>query len=138
MNGKAKSPPFVRLPKSVIGSPEFANLSSRAVHVLVMLCHEFTGHNNGGIAFGCRKAGRLCHCGHATAARALQELVDAKLIAAIQKGRIVLGADIKRATTWRINFLENNGEEQPENHPQPDPASVSPMRHRAPHRLVLK
>jgi hypothetical protein len=100
--------PFSPLIWRVIDSPEFATLSARAVHVLVMLLRQFNGHNNGNITFGCRKAGNLCHCSFPTASRALQELVNANLISVVQKGRIVLGADIKRATTWRINFLKGN------------------------------
>lgn len=104
---KDKPGPFVRLPKSVIDSAGFAALSPRAVHVLIWLLRQFNGYNNGAISFGCRKAAQLCRCSYPTASRALAELVSANFISAVDKGRVVLGADIKRATTWRVTFLEN-------------------------------
>jgi hypothetical protein len=111
-NGHAIGEPFSPLIWRVIDSPEFASLSSRAVHILVLLLRRYNGFNNRKIVLGCREAATLCRCDPTTAARALRELVAARIITAIHKGHIVLGADLKRATVWQINFIKETNDDR--------------------------
>jgi hypothetical protein len=66
----------VGIPWHVIDSQAYNGLSPRAVQVLVMLWRQYDGFNNGEIPLGTPRAGRLCHCGQATAWRAFQEIID--------------------------------------------------------------
>lgn len=46
-NGRSKKPPFVMLRKDVIRSEQYANLSYKAVKLLVDVLEQFNGSNNG-------------------------------------------------------------------------------------------
>lgn len=46
-NGRNKTPPFVMLRKDVITSEQFANLSYKAIKLLIDVLEQYNGNNNG-------------------------------------------------------------------------------------------
>ena len=102
-----KHEPFIMLPHAVYDSPEFAALEPIHVALLLLLLRKHNGFNNGDIPLGTREVEKRCHCGHATACRALKRLETDGLITATYKGHLV--PEIGRpnvATRWRLTFLE--------------------------------
>ena len=100
---------FIKLPYAVYDSPEFANLNSIDVAVLLLLIRKHNGHNNGRIALGVREAAGKCRCGKDSAQRALARLRQSGLVAITYKGHLV--PEIGRpdaATKWRLNFVTEN------------------------------
>ena len=46
-NGRSKTPPFVMLRKDVITSEQYANLSYKAIKLLIDVLEQYNGNNNG-------------------------------------------------------------------------------------------
>ena len=46
-NGRNKTPPFVMLRKDVITSEQYANLSYKAIKLLIDVLEQYNGNNNG-------------------------------------------------------------------------------------------
>jgi hypothetical protein len=102
-----KHAPFIMLPHAIYDSPIFAALKPIHIATLLLLIRKHNGHNNGNIPLGTREVEKRCHCGLATASRALKRLQLDGLITATYKGHLV--PEIGRpdvATRWRLNFLE--------------------------------
>ena len=101
-----KSQRFIGLPHAVYDSPAFAMLAPIDIAVLLLLIRKHNGHNNGNIALGVREIAVKCHCGKATALRALKSLQAAGLVALARKGHLV--PEIGRANVasrWRLAFV---------------------------------
>jgi len=122
-----KHEPFIMLPHAVYDSPEFAALEPIHVALLLLLLRKHNGFNNGDIPLGTREVEKRCHCGHATACRALKRLETDGLITATYKGHLV--PEIGRpnvATRWRLTFLEEGYRGPPQNHRGGSPADHHP------------
>src|SRR3954453_24189404 len=98
-----KAPPFIMLPHAVYDSPAFAMLAPVDIAVLLLLIRKHNGRNNGDIVLGVRETASRCHCGKATAARALKHHQDTDLVSLIH--RVPLVPEIGRgnnASRWRL------------------------------------
>ena len=101
-----KSQRFIMLPHAVYDSPAFAMLAPIDIAVLLLLIRKHNGRNNGAIALGIREIAAKCRCGKSTAARALDSLQTAGLVALARKGHLV--PEIGRANVashWRLAFV---------------------------------
>lgn len=98
---KAKS--FAGIPRKVIMSEDYRNLSGSAVKLLVALAYQFRGKNNGDLmaTYSVMKA-KFGFRSKATLTRALKELLDAKLIVRTRVGMFLNpgGKCALYALTW--------------------------------------
>jgi len=103
---RTKSPPFVMLPRWVVRSPAWRDLSPNARAVYLELRDRFNGHNNGMIGLGCREAAEAINVHRNVANRAIKELEDAGFIEATAKGAFRQNG--RRATDWLLTELDDD------------------------------
>lgn len=103
---RAKSPPFVMLPKWVVRSPAWRALSANARAVYLELRDRFNGHNNGMIGLGVREAAEATNMHKNTANRAVAELEAAGFIEPTTKGAFRQNG--RRATEWLLTELPDD------------------------------
>lgn len=98
---------FIKLSHDVVDSAEFAEASSGATRLLILLWRRHNGRNNGKIHCSVREAASWLHCGKSKALACLTELQRLGLIAAAQKGHFDIKAgELKNiSTSWRLLFL---------------------------------
>lgn len=104
---------FVRLPYSVLGSPEFCELSGSACKLLLLICSRYRGFNNGGLRVSLSDAQTYLRCGRSTAKRKFDELEAAGIIECTERGgnRFRDGRQIGVPSAWRVPFLpEGSGD----------------------------
>ena len=91
---------FVALPHVVIDSPSHRALNHAARSLLVDIARQYTGRNNGKLV-ACNKALKpLGWTSHQSVTRALQELIEAKLLTETRKG-----ARPNRAAWFALGFI---------------------------------
>lgn len=78
---------FLALPHSVIDSPAYRALPHPARSLLVDVARQFSGRNNGALVATPRYLQPLGWKSHDTVARALRQLLDARLLVETRKGR---------------------------------------------------
>jgi DNA-binding transcriptional regulator YhcF (GntR family) len=100
---RVKSPPFVMLPKSMLRTPAWRELSSTARSAFVHLCARYNGANNGQIIFSVREAAAELGVSAASASRALRELDDVGFIRPTSMGRFSLKN--RKASEYRLTHL---------------------------------
>lgn len=99
---------FVSLNYLLLDSDAFRELPGNAVKLLLRLGTRFNGANNGAISMSTREAERELNCSHNHAAKCFHLLEDAGFIQATQKGAFHWKK--RHATTWRLTWLECDGE----------------------------
>ncbi|MBD8065634.1 hypothetical protein IC608_09110 [Devosia sp. PTR5] len=103
---RQKSPPFVMLPRWVVRSPSWRELSPNARAVYFELRDRFNGSNNGMIGLGVREAADAINVGRNVANRAIKELHDAGFIEPATKGAFRQNG--RRATEWLLTELPDD------------------------------
>jgi hypothetical protein len=95
---------FIQLERQLVRSDRWQGLSPGARALLIEIWAEHDGHNNGQIRYGTREAEASLRCSRSTAKRWFDELEDAHLIEAVERGgfRWKSGARQGLATAWRI------------------------------------
>ena len=101
--GRAESGTFTALPHTLMDSDEFRGLSPSGLRVLLWLCRQYNGRNNGdlsatitqGIKFGVNSSASL--------AKALKELQELNLIICTRQGQFMQPGSrcALYAITWR-------------------------------------
>lgn len=82
---------FIRLPKILVQSEVWRKLTCRARAAYIELAYIYNGHNNGRIYCASRYLGLKLRCSKTTAARALRELCNAKLVEVTEQGVFTRG-----------------------------------------------
>lgn len=102
---------FVRFPNAVIDSEAFLNLSTNATKLLLLICRQFNGRNNGGLRVSIADAQRQLHCARRTAIRAFKDLEHAGFITKMERGgfRYRGSARVGVSTAWSVSFLPEGG-----------------------------
>jgi hypothetical protein len=103
---RQKSPPFVMLPRWVVRSPAWRQLSPNARAIYFELRDRFNGSNNGMIGLGVREAADATNMHKNSANRAIKELGDAGFIAPATKGAFRQNG--RRATEWLLTELPDD------------------------------
>ncbi len=105
---KGKNDSFISLYHDLVRSEMWVGLSANAVKVLIGIWDQYNGKNNGDLRFGYTHAVRLLRCSRSTAARAFEELVDAGLIEATEKGSFAHKDSARKGmvTAWRITAIK--------------------------------
>ena len=89
-------------------SPAVHSLSANAKVIWVELIIRYKKVNNGEISLSCREAARVCSCSPNTAARAIDELIDRKLV------RVTVDSNFnyksRQARRYELTHLERNGQ----------------------------
>lgn len=98
-NGKRR---FSSIPHFVLDSPDFRNLSGRAVKALLILVRQFNGHNNGDLSAPFKYAREWGFSSKTTLAKALKELRERNLIIVTREGKFLTpgGVCTLYALTW--------------------------------------
>ena len=100
--GRCESGRFIRIPVSVMDSPDFKKLSGAALKLLLALCYQYKGNNNGDLttAFTVMRAYGFTSKG--TLDRAKKQLLEAGLIVMSRQGRFMNPGGIcdLYAITW--------------------------------------
>lgn len=109
---------FATLHFWLLDSDAFRELRGNAVKLMLRLATRYNGANNGAISMSTREALREVSCSHNHAAELFHELQDAGFIRATQKGSF--GWKKRHATTWRLTWLECDGEPATREFMRPD------------------
>lgn len=109
---------FATLHFWMLDSDAFRDLRGNAVKLLLRLATRYNGANNGAISMSTREALEEVNCSHNHAAELFHELADAGLIRATQKGSFHWKK--RHATTWRLTWLECDGEPATKEFMRPD------------------
>ncbi len=96
----------------------FRDLPGNAAKLLLRLATRYNGGNNGAISMSTREAAKEIKCSHNHAARCFHALEDAGFVLATQKG--AFSWKKRQATTWRLTWLEANGESATKEFMRPD------------------
>lgn len=109
---------FVTLHYWMLDCDAFRELSGNASKLLLRLATRFSGANNGAISMSTREAEREIDCSRNHAAKCFHVLQDAGFIRVTQKGAF----DWKKrhATTWRLTWLDCEGEQATKDFLRPD------------------
>jgi hypothetical protein len=114
-NGQPIGEPFAPLLDRMVKSEVYQDLPPLASKILVYMIHKaprpYHGEN---IILGAREAGNHCRCHFTTAATAMRAIHKSSLAVITDKGRRLQGADIDRATRWRLDFWKpkrSNGQD---------------------------
>ncbi len=84
--GRKFSGQFLALPSVVLNCEDFKNLSGSATKLLIMLGEQYRGHNNGDLSAPFSKARLWGIRSQQTLAKALKELLSARLIVKTREG----------------------------------------------------
>jgi len=95
---------FVRVPKIMLRSKEYAELNPRARAAYLEIASLYNGHNNGVIACAAGYLAKQLRCSKSSAARAVQKLILLGFIEIVETGRFA-GYD-SYATTYRITLFD--------------------------------
>ena len=108
-NGRSerKRPRFLTLPREMLISPQFCNLSPSSIKVLIGLCCRHTGFNNRRINFSQDDLKDMLHLGKATVSKALKELENKGFIVCTKKGYFTG----RVASSYEITFITSEGYE---------------------------
>jgi hypothetical protein len=95
---------WIQLDRELVRSERWQGLSVGARALMIEIWSWHNGGNNGSIRYGHRDAVKSLNCSFSTAKRWFQELEEARLIEATERGafRWKEGAREGRATAWRI------------------------------------
>ena len=106
-NGRSKydDSQHLRIPHSVLGSPQFRSLNGNDVRVLMEICYRHNGYNNGHIGAGQKHLADTLMIGKSTAQRSLNRLQEMKFIRLRKKGMF----QGRIASEWEVTFLKSEG-----------------------------
>jgi hypothetical protein len=111
---KSNGPTFVQLFHWMIKTPAWRSLSSNAVVAWVELANRYDGTNNGQLHLSCRELAKLRPpMSRATAARALQELVDTGFVHPTKASGFNVKDRKRQATEYALAHLFCNATGQP-------------------------
>jgi DNA-binding transcriptional regulator YhcF (GntR family) len=103
--------PFVQIPHFVMDSPAYRSLTALSQALLNHIIRRHNGFNNGAIPLGHREAASLCNVNKDTIKRAFDELQNRGLIQTSRPGGFnIKDPTLRRATEWRLSWLEAAGE----------------------------
>lgn len=111
-NGRSKKgEPFVLLPKNLLTSAAWLDLSPGAKCIFIELKRIFNGVNNGEVSLSCRQAETVAKCSKNTASKKFKELESHGFIIANRKGLFT----IRQATTWILTTERYKGNPNTDN-----------------------
>lgn len=84
--GRADKARFSSIPHRVLDSPAFLELSSNAIKLLVDLCRQYNGYNNGDLQIAWSRMSRRGWASKQTLYNAKQQLIEHGLIALARQG----------------------------------------------------
>lgn len=91
---------FFAVSHKTIDSARFRKLSPYAKSAYFAFKRAYNGHNNGALVMSSRMMAERINCGHDKAAKALLELIKARII---EITRVACGGDNPRATEYRFS-----------------------------------
>lgn len=84
--GRRNSPPFVRLNRDMLESDAYAQLSPKAVKLMVDMLNQYNGYNNGDLSITWSIMKKRGWKSNGTVWKAAQELIDKKFILLTRQG----------------------------------------------------
>ena len=116
VKGRKISGPFIPMPREVLDSPEFGELSAHATKLVVELARQFRGQNNGDFSAAWSRVEPRGWQSKGTLARAKKELVASSFVIVTRQGgrhRCSLYA----LTWWAIDECNGKHDEPPTHAP---------------------
>jgi hypothetical protein len=111
-----KSPPFIGIPREVLDSLQFGELSPQATKLLIELARQYRGHNNGDLSAAYKPLRLRGWKSPSTLDRAKKELTEAGFALITRQGgknRCSLYA----MTWWAIDYCNGKHDERPSHAP---------------------
>jgi DNA-binding transcriptional regulator YhcF (GntR family) len=102
---RSGGPRFVQLFHWMLDLPVWRSLSPRAVVAYLELARRYNGSNNGTLHLSVRELARAWNWSKASAARAIEELVDKGFIEITRNGGFNLKDRKRQATEYRLTVL---------------------------------
>ena len=96
---------FTKIPTEIIKSKQISNLEFRVLSVLIMI----SSYNNGHSYFGSFKLSDMCGIGRVALRKALNNLVNLRLVTVTQRGSFSRSNDIFLTLQSGIEFLQSGG-----------------------------
>ncbi len=96
--GRIKKTRFIMMRYDIFDSPAYRSLSAKSMITLLIIQRRFCGYNNGEIGISCREIGQFLKVSKDTANKAIEELINAKLITVTQES----GFNMKCRTSRRF------------------------------------
>ncbi len=84
--GRGGTPPFFQLPHNLLDLPVFSKLSHPSKSLLLDVARQYNGHNNGDLCVTLKVMQKRGWTSNSTLRRALQGLLDAKLLVMTRQG----------------------------------------------------
>lgn len=94
---------FAGIPRHVMDHPDYINLSGSAIKLLLNLCYQYKGNNNGNLTAAWTIQKKCGFKSKATLSKALNELVKAGMIVCTREGKFINpgGVCSLYALTWQ-------------------------------------
>lgn len=99
--------PFIAFPKQVLASSEWRQLSHRGRSLLLDLCGQYTGKNNGRFCPSFEVMKRYGWGSKSNLARAKGELLDTSFVVLTRRGRAPRTAEWVGLTWWQLDYHES-------------------------------